>query len=60
MNVRMLRNTCIVNQFDGCALSIPCQQAGDPPAGLMLAGLPMQDDKILQIGLAVEEAIRGL
>lgn len=53
-NTLMLRNTSIINQLDGCALSVPCHRAGDPPVGLMVAGPPMTDYKILQIGLAIE------
>lgn len=59
-NTLMLRNTCIINQMDGCALSIPCHREGEPPVGLMLAGLPMHDEKILQVGLAVEELLKNL
>ena len=53
-NTLMLRNTSIVNQMDGCALSLPCHLQDEPPVGLMVAGLPLQDDKILRIGLAIE------
>ena len=53
-NRAMLRNTSIINQVDGCALSIPCHHPGEAPNGLMVAGLPMQDEKILRIGLTVE------
>ena len=53
-NLTMLRNTCIVNHIDGCALSLPCHPPGTAPVGLMLGGLAMQDDKVLRIGLAVE------
>jgi len=56
-NTLMLRNTCIVNQMDGCALSIPCHMQGEPPVGLMLAGLRLQDEKILQIGLSIEKLL---
>ncbi|MBX2820213.1 MAG: hypothetical protein KTR29_11050, partial [Rhodothermaceae bacterium] len=56
-NTLMLRNTCIVNQMDGCALSIPCHKEGEPPVGLMLAGLSLQDEKILQIGLTIEKLL---
>ena len=56
-NTLMLRNTCIINQMDGCALSIPCHKQGEPPVGLMLAGLPSQDEKILQIGLSIEKLL---
>lgn len=57
-NTTMLRNTSIVNQMDGCALSLPCHLPGESPVGLMVAGLPMQDEKILQIGLAIEEVLK--
>ncbi|HEX3121694.1 MAG TPA: amidase [Rhodanobacteraceae bacterium] len=57
-NGRMLRNTSIVNAFDGCALSIPCQDPGSAPVGLMIAGTQDTDQRILAIGLAVEEVVR--
>ncbi len=57
-NSRMLRNTSIVNAFDGCALSIPCQDPGSAPVGLMIAGTRDTDHRILAIGLAVEELVR--
>ena len=53
-NGRMLRNTSLVNLFDGCALSIPCHAPGDAPVGLMIAGTQGQDDRVLAIGLAIE------
>jgi len=53
----MLRNTSIVNLFDGCALSIPCQDPGTAPVGLMIAGTQNTDRKILGIGLALEEIV---
>jgi len=57
-NHRMLRNTSIVNAFDGCALSVPCQEPGSEPVGLMIAGTQNTDHQILAIGLAVEEVVR--
>jgi aspartyl-tRNA(Asn)/glutamyl-tRNA(Gln) amidotransferase subunit A len=59
-NSRMLRNPSIVNLFDGCALSLPCQEAGSAPAGLMIAGTQNTDRRILAIGLAVEEAVAAV
>ena len=56
-NGRMLRNPSIVNLFDGCALSVPCHDPGNAPAGLMIAGTQNTDRRILAIGLAVEEAV---
>jgi len=57
-NGRMLRNTSIVNAFDGCALSVPCQDPGSAPVGLMIAGTQNADQRILAIGLAIEEVVR--
>ncbi|MEM8484921.1 MAG: amidase [Bacteroidota bacterium] len=59
-NVLMLRNTSIINQIDGCALSIPCHAPNEPPVGFMLAGTAMQDQQILQSGLSVESVLRAL
>jgi aspartyl-tRNA(Asn)/glutamyl-tRNA(Gln) amidotransferase subunit A len=56
-NGRMLRNTAIVNLFDGCALSLPCHDPGSAPVGLMIAGTQNTDRKLLAIGLAVEEVV---
>ena len=56
-NGRMLRNPSIVNMFDGCALSVPCQDARSAPVGLMIAGTQNTDRRILAIGLAVEEVV---
>ena len=56
-NVMMLRNTSIINQIDGCALSIPSHQPGAPATGIMIAGTAMQDEKVLRIGLAVEAVL---
>jgi aspartyl-tRNA(Asn)/glutamyl-tRNA(Gln) amidotransferase subunit A len=58
LNLRMLRNTAVVNLFDGCALSIPCHAPGTAPVGMMIAGTQGTDRKILAIGLAVEGVIR--
>jgi aspartyl-tRNA(Asn)/glutamyl-tRNA(Gln) amidotransferase subunit A len=56
-NSRMLRNPSLVNLFDGCALSIPCQAPGEAPVGLMISGTREQDTRVLSIGLAVESAL---
>jgi aspartyl-tRNA(Asn)/glutamyl-tRNA(Gln) amidotransferase subunit A len=57
-NGRMLRNPSLVNLFDGCALTLPCQAPGAAPVGLMIAGASMRDRQILALGLAVEAALR--
>ncbi|MDQ3243243.1 MAG: amidase [Gemmatimonadota bacterium] len=57
INGRMLRNTAVVNLFDGCALSVPCHDLGTAPVGLMIAGTHNTDRKLLAIGLSVEEVV---
>lgn len=57
VNGLMLRNPTLINFLDGCALSIPCHEAGSAPVGLMLAGPALSDRRILSIGLAVETCL---
>lgn len=59
-NGQVLRNTSILNFLDGCALSIPCHRDGEAPVGLMIAGLHNTDARILQIGRAIEAALKPL
>lgn len=58
-NALILRNPTMINFLDGCALSIPCHVAGSAPVGLMIAGGPMTDAKILSVGLAIEQALKS-
>jgi aspartyl-tRNA(Asn)/glutamyl-tRNA(Gln) amidotransferase subunit A len=58
-NGLMLRNPTMINFLDGCALSVPCHTAGSAPVGLMIAGGPMTDAKILSVGLAIEQALNA-
>ena len=53
-NGLILRNPSIINFLDGCAVSLPCQQAGNAPVGLSLAAPGGQDRRLLSIALAVE------
>ena len=55
-NALMLRNTSVVNLLDGCAISLPCQQAGELPVGLMLWAEGGQDDALLSLALHIESA----
>jgi aspartyl-tRNA(Asn)/glutamyl-tRNA(Gln) amidotransferase subunit A len=55
----MLRNPTMINFLDGCALSVPCHVAGSAPVGLMIAGGPMTDAKVLSVGLAIEQAMNA-
>ena len=57
VNALLLRNTSVVNMLDGCALSLPCHGPGSLPVGLMLWQGPLQDDTVLDAGLAVEAAL---
>ncbi len=56
-NAMLLRNPSIANFFDRCAISLPCQQAGDAPVGLMLIGETGADRKLLSIAAAVEKLV---
>ncbi len=54
----ILRNTSVVNFLDGCALTIPCHEAGAGPVGLMLVGQAESDRRLFAVGLAVEAALQ--
>ncbi|HEY4075168.1 MAG TPA: amidase [Herbaspirillum sp.] len=58
VNLRLLRNTVVVNLFNGNGLTIPCHARGQAPVGFTLAGIQHSDRRILSIGLSVEEALR--
>ncbi|MES2106603.1 MAG: amidase [Pseudomonadota bacterium] len=57
-NALMLRNTATINILDGCAISIPCHEAGSLPVGFSIAGVANADSRILAVALAVEALIR--
>jgi Asp-tRNA(Asn)/Glu-tRNA(Gln) amidotransferase A subunit family amidase len=54
VNALLLRNTSVVNMLDGCALSLPCQDSGELPVGLMIWHEAMHDDAILNLSLQIE------
>jgi amidase/aspartyl-tRNA(Asn)/glutamyl-tRNA(Gln) amidotransferase subunit A len=56
-NALLLRNPSVVNMLDGCALSLPCHQAGELPVGLMVWSHCLQDDTVLDVSLAIESAL---
>jgi amidase/aspartyl-tRNA(Asn)/glutamyl-tRNA(Gln) amidotransferase subunit A len=58
INAQLLRNTSVVNMLDGCAISIPCQAAGEPPVGLMIWHGAMRDDPVLNIALLIEQLLQ--
>jgi len=57
VNGALLRNPSCVNLLDGCALSMPCQEDGELPVGLMVWSSAMRDDAVLQASLAIEAAL---
>jgi aspartyl-tRNA(Asn)/glutamyl-tRNA(Gln) amidotransferase subunit A len=58
INLRCLRNTFIGNFLDACAITLPCQAAGEPPLGLMLMA-PHGRDRHLFAAAAGVEAVLG-
>ena len=56
-NALLLRNPSVVNMLDGCALSLPCHQAGEFPVGLMVWSHELQDDTVLDVSLAIESVL---
>jgi aspartyl-tRNA(Asn)/glutamyl-tRNA(Gln) amidotransferase subunit A len=56
-NLRYLRNTSIGNILNFCGLSVPCgfTESG-MPIGLLIYGKPFQEDVILRIGYAFQQA----
>ena len=59
VNGLLLRNPSSVNFLDGCALSVPCQGAGELPVGLMVWHAARHDDAVLAAGLDIEAALAG-
>ena len=58
-NGRALRNTSLINFIDGCAISIPCQQAEEPAIGFSLCHANGQDERLFVAAAAVEKAIQS-
>jgi aspartyl-tRNA(Asn)/glutamyl-tRNA(Gln) amidotransferase subunit A len=59
LNLLLLRNTTVVNQLDGCAITLPIQRQGEAPVGLTLAGNRGGDRAIFAIAGGVEAVLRG-
>jgi aspartyl-tRNA(Asn)/glutamyl-tRNA(Gln) amidotransferase subunit A len=57
VNAELLRNPSVVNMFDGCAISIPCQTLGELPVGLMIWAGAMRDEIVLNIALQIEKVL---
>ena len=56
VNLLALRNTRFVNLLGSCALTLPVPE---PCIGLQVMGHPKKDARLLQVGLAVEAAVRN-
>jgi aspartyl-tRNA(Asn)/glutamyl-tRNA(Gln) amidotransferase subunit A len=57
LNLKLLRNTAIINFLDRCALSLPIAPPGTAPVGLMVVGRHGDDRRLLAIGQGIETAL---
>ena len=53
-----LSNTFVANFMDACSISLPMQQEGELPTGLMLSSVGGDDASLLDIAQAVEYLLR--
>ena len=58
-NSMSLRNTYVGNFLDCCALSIPANEPGAAPVGLMLMGAWGHDQNLFSVGQAVERVLEA-
>ena len=58
-NMLVLRNPSLGNFLDRCAISLPCQREGEPPAGFMLMGETMGDARLFAIAAALQPVLQG-
>jgi len=54
INLLVLRNATTINTIDGCAISIPMNEQGAAPTGLMIAAAGGRDRSVMDIASAVE------
>ncbi len=57
INALVLRNPSLINFLDGCAISIPVHEPGEPPVGLTLACRGGLDRQLLRCAAAAEAAV---
>src|SRR3954470_7478033 len=57
-NLRALRNPSMINNIDGCSISLPAHRKGEIPVGLMLAHSAGNDRRLFEIAAGVESVIR--
>jgi aspartyl-tRNA(Asn)/glutamyl-tRNA(Gln) amidotransferase subunit A len=58
VNLKILRNTAVVNFLDRPALTMPCHEPGGAPVGLMLVGSRGHDRRLLALAKGVEDIVR--
>ncbi|NIC04138.1 amidase [Billgrantia bachuensis] len=58
LNLLVLRNPTVANLLDLCAITLPSHAGGELPSGIMLVGRNGQDDTLLRLGQAMEDALR--
>ena len=57
INSLVLRNSTVVNFLDGCAISIPIHDTGEPPVGLTLACCANLDQRLFLCAAAAEAVV---
>lgn len=57
INALVLRNSTVINFLDGCAISIPIHDPGQPPAGLTLACRGDLDRQLFRCAAAAEPVV---
>jgi aspartyl-tRNA(Asn)/glutamyl-tRNA(Gln) amidotransferase subunit A len=59
LNLKLLRNTSIINFLDRCALTLPIEPPGSAPVGLMVVARHGEDRRLLAIGRGIETLLEG-
>jgi len=57
LNALILRNCSAINFLDRCAATVPIQQPGDAPVGLMIVGEHGGDCRLLAVARGIEAAL---
>ena len=57
-NLKLLRNTGLINALDGCAASLPCHADGAAPVGFMVAGAQGADAHVLAVAQSIEAVLQ--
>ena len=57
LNALILRNCSAINFLDRCAATMPIQQPGEAPVGLMIVGEHGGDRRLLAVARGIEAAL---